>query len=499
MYARSNNYLSSKSLTARYVIALSFIAMIITLSTYSFQRVIADQQYSSNTIARASADRFLLEQIKVYHVAFIASYGDSQHEGYRLALDEAASALEQNHQSLLDREASKNLGGEMNPRVKSLYFDPPVNLNKEISTYVAAARKLTSKTDDTLEDLPLLPDRFEDQTERLLESMHLVVQAHVDESENAIATMGQVEIALWGITMVILMLEALFIFRPMMSTIVDQLKVLDKKKTDAEKNLEHLKATRQALVESQRIVSLGRMVSGFSHELSTPLGIAVSATSQIEESIADLKDHLLTLPEGNNKNIDNNVTHITETALIASINLSRAGRLLDMFKQSSIDKYSEEDHEFNLSKLTQDTAQNLNHELKAKSVQVLVNCSDDITLEGKPSLLEQLITNLIVNSLTHGYPDGSVLKQTPTITINWRVDPIKETISLEYHDNGLGIDAAIADRLFEPFATNRPAQGRGLGLYICHTIVTQELKGTLRSDLTAGAGATFHAEFPLTV
>tara|TARA_B110000211_G_scaffold192118_1_gene219248 strand:- start:1782 stop:2564 length:783 start_codon:yes stop_codon:yes gene_type:complete len=260
-----------------------------------------------------------------------------------------------------------------------------------------------------------------------------------------------------------------------------------------------LKATRQALVESQRIVSLGRMVSGFSHELSTPLGIAVSATSQIEESIADLKDRLLTLPEGNNKNIDNNVTHITETALIASINLSRAGRLLDMFKQSSIDKYSEENHEFNLSKLTQDTAQNLNHELKAKSVQVLVNCSDDITLEGKPSLLEQLITNLIVNSLTHGYPDGSVLQQTPTITINWRVDPIKETISLEYHDNGLGIDAAIADRLFEPFATNRPAQGRGLGLYICHTIVTQELKGTLRSDLTAGAGATFHAEFPLTV
>ena len=128
------------------------------------------------------------------------------------------------------------------------------------------------------------------------------------------------------------MLEALFIFRPMMSTIVDQVKVLDKKKTDAEKNLEHLKATRQALVESQRIVSLGRMVSGFSHELSTPLGIAVSATSQIEESIADLKDRLLTLPEGNNKNIDNNVTHITETALIASINLSRAGRLLDMFK-----------------------------------------------------------------------------------------------------------------------------------------------------------------------
>ena len=113
MYARSNNYLSSKSLTARYVIALSFIAMIITLSTYSFQRVIADQQYSSNTIARASAERFLLEQIKVYHVAFIASYGDSQHEGYRLALDEAASALEQNHQSLLDREASKNLGGQI--------------------------------------------------------------------------------------------------------------------------------------------------------------------------------------------------------------------------------------------------------------------------------------------------------------------------------------------------------------------------------------------------
>jgi len=44
MYAQSNNYLSSKSLTARYVMALSFIAMMITLSTYSFQKIIADQQ-----------------------------------------------------------------------------------------------------------------------------------------------------------------------------------------------------------------------------------------------------------------------------------------------------------------------------------------------------------------------------------------------------------------------------------------------------------------------
>lgn len=67
-------------------------------------------------------------------------------------LSDAATALETNHQALLDREKSQNLGGEMIPTVRALYFDEPVQLNKQISDYVALARTLLSLSDQELDE-----------------------------------------------------------------------------------------------------------------------------------------------------------------------------------------------------------------------------------------------------------------------------------------------------------------------------------------------------------
>lgn len=485
-----------KGLTLRYIVALGLIAVLVTLSTFSFQQIISEQKYSSNTLRIAGRDRFLLETIKVYHVAFIASYGDPLHEVYRAALEEAATALEENHQSLLDQEESKNLGGEMLPEVRALYYDDPINLNRRIELYIAAARQLISRDGNKLEDIPALSQSFDAETDKLIIPMTQVVDEHVKQSEAAIYRMGQVEETLWFLAMIVLGLEALFIFRPMTKKISLQLEILEQQKVEAERNLASLKATRHALVESQRISSLGRMVSGFSHELSTPLGITVSAVSQIEEATSDISQQI----SREHPSIDEikvNITHLSETVSLASKNLARAGRLLDGFKQSSIDRHSEESCEFSLIKLTQDTIYNLSHELKVKAVQVSVQCPDDIYLEGKPSLLEQLMTNLITNSLSHGFSDKNRGKSSGTININWQFNSETENISLQYQDNGSGIDPDIADQIFEPFSTSKRTGGSGLGLYICHCIVTEDLKGTLTYDKTQQAGVSFYVEFPL--
>ena len=477
----------------RYLFALSLIAILVSLSTFSFQKIILDQRYASNTISRAGAERVLLETIKVYHVAYLAYRGDPRQAVIHKKLSEAATALETNHQALLDREESENLGGEMIPAVRALYFDEPVQLNKQISDYVALARTLLSLSDQELDEKPILSSSFIDRTDTLLNDMHLVVKAHVQQSENALKKMAQVELLLWMSTIIILMLEAFFIFRPMITTITRQFFSLETQTQTLAAKVIELKSTQTELIKSQKIASLGRMVSGFSHELSTPVGIAVSAVSQMQDA-AERVSYEINSPTIDLKALKHNTEDLNETATLAANNLARAGRLVESFKQSSIDRHSELSREFNLKSLAEDTVYNLSHQLKNKNVVVKVNCAEHLFLDGRPGLIEQLITNLVSNSLAHGYKEKGGL-----INIDFILDHENQTISMAYKDDGSGIDKAIIDNIFEPFFTSTRTGGSGLGLYICHSIVTQDLSGTIMCHSIKNQGVTFLIKFPLEV
>jgi hypothetical protein len=242
MLTSSSASFSHKSLTIRYLFALSLIAILVSLSTFSFQKIISDQRYASNSISRAGAERVLLEKIEVYHVAYLAYRGNPRQVVIHKKLSEVVTALETNHQALLDREESENLGGEMIPAVRALYFDSPVQLNQQISDYVALARRLLSLTDQELDEQPILSSSFGDLTEKLLTHMQTVVNAHVTQSENALKQMAQLEILLWISAMIVLILEALFIFRPMMETITKQFLLLENQTNKLQEKIVELKS-----------------------------------------------------------------------------------------------------------------------------------------------------------------------------------------------------------------------------------------------------------------
>ena len=484
---------SHKSRTMSYLFALSLIAILVSLSTFSLQKIISDQRYASNSISRASAERVLLEKIEVYHVAYLAYRGDPLQVVMHKKLSDAATALETNHQALLDMEESENLGGEMIPAVRALYFDSPVQLNQQISDYVALARRVLSLTDQELDEQPILSSSFGDLTEKLLTHMQTVVNAHVTQSENALKQMAQLEILLWISAMIVLILEALFIFRPMMETITKQFLLLENQTNTLQDKIIELKTTQHELIKSQKIASLGRMVSGFSHELSTPVGIAVSAVSQMQDA-AERVSYEINSPTIDLEVLKHNTEDLNETATLAANNLARAGRLVESFKQSSIDRHSELSREFNLKSLAEDTVYNLSHQLKSKNVVVKVNCAEHLFLDGRPGLIEQLVTNFVSNSLAHGYKEKGGL-----INIDFILDHENQTISMAYKDDGSGIDKAIIDNIFEPFFTSTRTGGSGLGLYICHSIVTQDLGGTIMCHSIKNQGVTFSIKFPLEV
>jgi len=482
-----------KSLTYRYVMALGLVAILATASMFYLQKVIAAQKYSSNIINQAGKERFLVQQIGLYHVAVIATRGSELSPDFRKKLFDAAIALESNHQSLLDREESENLGGEMLPSVRKIYFDDPLQLNHQISDYIALAKALSLNTYEQLTDKTLLSSSFVELTESILKSMNKVVEAHVTHSEKALKRTGQIEIFLWFLNIIILVLLGLFIFRPMMNTISDQFKNLHQQKVNLEESLITLKKTQKELVKTQNIASLGRMVSGFSHELSTPIGIAVSAVSQIEDA-ANRIIYELGTKHSSTDMIKNHSTILHETALLASKNLSRAGRLMENFKQSSIDRHSERSRDFDLKKLTEDTIYNLSHQLKKKSVGIEIECPTPLSLNGKPSLIEQLITNLVTNSLAHGYPQhGGIIR------IEWQFMESTNIVTLRFKDDGVGISPSISEMIFEPFFTSKRTGGSGLGLYICHCIVTEDLNGQIICNTDAIQGAEFNIQFPLQI
>lgn len=102
---------------------------------------------------------------------------------------------------------------------------------------------------------------------------------------------------------------------------------------------------------------------------------------------------------------------------------------------------------------------------------------------------EQIITNLIVNSLIHGYTK----EQVGAITIDVKLED--DYLKLVYSDDGKGISKENLKKVFDPFFTTNRESGTGLGLYIIYNLVTHKLKGEISCESEVGVGVRFEIKF----
>ena len=116
-----------------------------------------------------------------------------------------------------------------------------------------------------------------------------------------------------------------------------------------------------------------------------------------------------------------------------------------------------------------------------------------LTLNSYPGPYGQVLTNLIFNAVTHGFPDGS----SGHVLIKARrfaLDEVEITVS----DDGGGIPEDVQRHVFDPFFTTRRAHGNtGLGLYIVRNLVTQQLGGTVALVSAPGKGTTIRMRLPV--
>jgi two-component system NtrC family sensor kinase len=255
--------------------------------------------------------------------------------------------------------------------------------------------------------------------------------------------------------------------------------------------IEELNATRGELVQSEKMASLGRMVAGFAHEINTPVGVAVGAVSQHDETLNRI-DTLLSTDDVNEVALRSELSSLRLGGALALSNLRRAASLVQSFKRTSIDQSSDEVRTFCMKELIEDVLFSLHNQLKHLPVSVKVECADGLSLQGAPGLLEQLLTNLLMNAIQHAFADG---QRAGEIVIQAERDGSE--LQLLFTDNGVGMNAEHLARVFEPFYTTRRGQGgSGLGLYICYNIITVTLGGSIQCLSSPGNGCRFEVRIP---
>jgi len=269
------------------------------------------------------------------------------------------------------------------------------------------------------------------------------------------------------------------------------LELLRRRWLDLDGKIFELQHTREELVQSEKMASLGRMVAGFAHEINTPVGVAVGAVSHNEDAL-DRITAMLSQEEVSEEALREELNGVRQGSALAMANLRRAANLVQSFKRTSIDQTSEHARVFEMSELVNDVLFALQGTLKRLPITVHVECPTALRLDGVPGLIEQLLTNLVMNAVQHAFCDGQRAGN-----IHIRVQREGTNIHLEFADDGVGMDAGQIERIFEPFYTTRRGQGgSGLGLYICYTIVTARLGGSIECHGQPQAGCRFDVRFP---
>ncbi|WP_346355704.1 PAS domain S-box protein [Azotosporobacter soli] len=259
---------------------------------------------------------------------------------------------------------------------------------------------------------------------------------------------------------------------------------------ELEQTVDSLRRTQIQLLQSEKLASLGSLVAGIAHEINTPVGIGVTASSHLQKMT---RDFLQLYEAGGMKRQD--LVHFLEDAEEASTivytNLERASRLIRSFKQVSADQSSEERRRFKVRQYMDEILLSMLPKLKKTAHRIQLNCPDELTIDGYPGAFSQVITNLVMNSLLHAYGSG----QAGVISIDIQADG--SDIHLRYADDGVGMEAAVVEKIFDPFFTTRRGEGgTGLGMHIIQNIVTQQFGGSIRCNSQPGQGTEFIIRFP---
>src|SRR5438270_2960164 len=257
------------------------------------------------------------------------------------------------------------------------------------------------------------------------------------------------------------------------------------------RSLEDLRAAQDSLVRTEKLAALGRLVAGVAHEINTPVGTSltvasacINKTNRFAADVAsgDVRRSILT----------EFIAASREAASQIMINLGQAAELIQSFKQVAADRNVRDRRRFDLGQVTNQVVKGLRFGLRSQNLTVSVECEPNLAMNSHPGPYGQVLTNLVLNSAVHAFPDGA----RGSVHIAAQASG-KDNVQVLFSDDGCGMSPEVKRQVFDPFFTTRRDQGStGLGLHIVHNIVTNRLGGRIDLETKPGAGTKIQLIVP---
>ncbi len=240
----------------------------------------------------------------------------------------------------------------------------------------------------------------------------------------------------------------------------------------------------------ERLAHLGDKVGAFTHELKTPIGVILTALTFSDDLVDQLKKDI-----NNNtlkkSDLDYFLSKFYDSNNLGLRNTKQANKIIANFKSIAVSGSNLKWEEVELKKLIQEYIQNFTLGNKSIKIDFILNIDSELKISSCPGYLGQVFTNLIQNSIKHGFLD----RDSGEISI---AAYLKESyIHIEYSDNGIGIPKDFVSEIFKPYFTSaKDRGGTGLGLHIIQTIIKSHLNGSIEFIHSDNPGVLFNIKLP---
>jgi signal transduction histidine kinase len=254
-----------------------------------------------------------------------------------------------------------------------------------------------------------------------------------------------------------------------------------------------LQRKQEQLVQAERMAALGRLTAGIAHEISTPLGAALSTLQVIEDLVREYRS-AVDEPSTELEDHREMAAELAEVSSEAREWTEKAARFIRSIKLQGIGSGEMHEVDFRVDDVISETCQMLAHRLRQCQCSLQVSVDPNTpALFGDPARLGQVIANLLTNAVD-AYRDAG--RGGGEVRIH--AGPGPDGVEISISDDAGGIAPEHLPRIFEELFTTKPrGLGTGLGLPISRNILNDCFGGRLDVDSQPGWETTFTVQLPL--